>query len=473
MIYISLIQNCCEWFLKQPKGLFFSKSSCLPIHKFFPLSVIILLQALLVMAQPKANTPIEHIIFLMQENHSFDNYFGTYPGANGIPEGVCMPVNPHDPNNTECVKPFRMGDGLVDLEDPDHSNKTALLQLNNGAMNGFYYALTQRNQDGNLAMGYYDGEDLPYYWNIAENYVLFDNFFSSALGGSFINHWYSLSATSDETHGRTLQEALGELPTIFDRVQEAGLSWKFYIQNYDPGLTYRTLTSYPANRQSQVVWVPLLAIDRFIDDPELNKHLVDLNEYYEDLADGTLPNVAYIVPSGPSEHPPSSLMSGQRFVKSLIQSMMLSDYWEKTAFIWTYDDWGGWYDHVIPPKVDEYGYGFRVPALLVSSYAKSDYIDSTQLDYTSVIKFITDNWSLESLATRDASANSIASAFDFASPPREAVFIPIERKVVVTKPEPKRFMIYLLYGGGLGVATGIILLAFWRSQHDLIPLKEV
>jgi phospholipase C len=433
--------------------------------KLFKVYLIVLVLSL--SSAQKANTPIEHVIFLMQENHSFDNYFGTYPGANGIPTDTCMPVNPHDPTNTECIKPFRMGDGTVDLEDPDHSSKTALLQLNNGAMDGFYYALAQRNQDGRLAMGYYDGEDLPYYWNIADNFVLFDNFFSSALGGSFINHWYSLSATHDKTDGRSLQEALGEVPTIFDRLMEKGLSWKFYIQNYDPDLNYRTVASYPANRQSQVVWVPLLAIDRFIDDPELNKHLVDLNEYYDDLANGTLPNVAYIVPSGPSEHPPSSLISGQRFVKSLIQSMMLSDYWEKAAFIWTYDDWGGWYDHVVPPKVDEYGYGFRVPALLVSSYAKKGYIDSTLLDYTSVIKFIAENWDLKPLSTRDAQANSITDAFDF-SWPREAEFISLERQAGITKPEPKRYIIYLLYGAGLLLALGIIGMAFWLSRFDSV-----
>jgi phospholipase C len=418
-------------------------------------------------AAPVANTPIEHVVFLMQENHSFDNYFGTYPGAEGIPEGTCMPLNPHDTANTECIKPFRMGDGSVDLEDPDHSSKTAELQLNNGEMNGFYYALTQRNQDGRLAMGYYDGEDLPYHWNIADNYVLFDKFFSSALGGSFINHWYSLSGTSDETNGRTLQEALGELPTIFDRLQDKGLTWKFYVQNYDPNLTYRTAASYPANRQSQVVWVPLLAIDRYIDDPELNRHIVDLSEYYEDLANGTLPNVAYIVPSGPSEHPPSSLASGQRFVKTLIQTLMFSKYWTNSAFIWSYDDWGGFYDHVLPVKVDEYGYGFRVPALLVSSYAKRGYIDSTTLDYTSVLKFIEDNWDLAPLASRDANANSISGAFDFSAPPREATFISFERQSSVVKAEPKRFIIYLLYSAGLGLALAVMVVAMWRSRLDV------
>ncbi len=420
---------------------------------------------------PAANTPINHVIFLMQENHSFDNYFGTYPGANGIPEGTCMPVNPFDAANAECIKPFRMGEGSVDLEDPDHSSKTAELQLNNGAMNGFYYALAKRNQDGRLAMGYYDDKDLPYYWNIADNYVLFDSFFSSALGGSFVNHWYSLSATSDETNGRTLQEALGDLPTIFDRLQDKGLTWKFYVQNYDPDLTYRTVASYPANRQSQVVWVPLLAIDRFIDDPELNRHIVDLDEYYEDLAEGTLPNVAYIVPSGPSEHPPSSLTSGQRFVKTLIQSLMLSDYWTSSAFIWSYDDWGGWYDHVPPPKVDEHGYGFRVPALLVSSYAKHGHIDSTTLDYTSVLKFIEDNWNLEPLASRDANANSIANAFDFSLPPREATFITFERQETVVKPEPKRYIIYLFYSAGLVFALGVMGFALWRSHLDVAAVN--
>lgn len=424
-------------------------------------------------AAESASTPVEHVIVLMQENHSFDNYFGTYPGADGIPADTCMPVDPLDAASSACITPFHLGDNEVDLDDPDHSSATFKLQYNEGKMDGFVHALNLRNQDGRLAMAYYDERELPYHWNVAEEYVLFDRFFSSAAGGSFINHLYWIAAAPDKAEGLSLQEHLAQTPTIFERLQEKGLSWKFYIQNYEPELNYRTLQDYPPNRQSQVIWAPLLAMDRFLDDLELNRRIVDLSEYYEDLANGTLPNVAYMVPSGPSEHPPSNVRSGQRFIKSLIQSLMQSRYWDTSAFIWTYDDWGGWFDHVPPPPVDAYGYGFRVPALLVSAYAKRGHIESATLDYTSILKFIEDNWSLEPLAERDANATSISGAFDFTAPPRPAAFLPFERISREVKPQPDRTVIYLTYGGGLAFALSIIGLALWRSRNDLRPSLEM
>lgn len=416
-----------------------------------------------------ANTPIEHFLVLMQENHSFDNYFGTYPGANGIPEDTCMPVDPFDPNNTECIRPFRIGGNDVDMDDPDHSLDTHTYQYNGGEMNGFVYALNLRNQDGRLAMAYYDGQDLPYYWNIADEYVLFDNFFSSVHGGSFDNHMYWVAATTGIKDDMTLQESLAETPTIFDRLEEKGISWKFYVQNYDAELNYRTSHLYPANRASQVIWVPLLNFDRFLDDPDLASHIVDLDEYYADLINGTLPQVGFMVPSGPSEHPPSDVRSGMRFVKTLIQSLMQSNYWEKSAFLWTYDDWGGWFDHVAPPVVDQDGYGFRVPALMVSAYARKGHIDSTQLDYTSLLRFIEDNWGLEPLAIRDAQANSIISAFDFAEPPRPAKFLPFERVTNAAKAEPDRRVIYVLYGAIVVLGAGLFsTLLMWSPARAVV-----
>ncbi len=406
--------------------------------------------------QRPAKTPIEHFIMLMQENHSFDNYFGTYPGADGLPADICMPVDPFAGRTGACVRPFRIGDNDVQMDDPDHSDETHRLQYNQGLMNGFVYALNRRGQDGRLAMGYYDGRDLPYYWNIADEYVLFDRFFSSASGGSFINHFYWVAAAPGG-RGAADQALLAATPTIFDRLQENGVTWKFYIQNYDPELTYRTAHLYPGNRSSQVIWAPLLSIDRFLDDPVLNRGIVDLEEYYLDLHRGTLPQVAFIVPSGPSEHPPSSLLSGQRFVKSLLQALMKSPYWSRSAFLWTYDDWGGWYDHVPPPNVDDHGYGFRVPALLVSAYARPGVIDHTELDYTSALKFIEENWGLAPLATRDAAANSIVGAFDFEQPPRPARFVPFARDVATVRGEPRRDVIYIAYGSALLLATGFLI----------------
>jgi phospholipase C len=363
-----------------------------------------------------------------------------------------------------------MGDNDVQNDDPVHSKATYLLQNNEGRMDGFVYALYQRNQDGRLAMGYYDDRELPYYWNIAEEYVLFDRFFSSAGGGSLINHMYWVAGAPGVVEsGGNRQEVLAEIDTIFDRLQENGISWKFYVQNYDPELNYRTMHLYPGNRASQVIWNPLLNIDRFLDDPDLFRHIVSLDEYYDDLDNGNLPAVAFMVPSGPSEHPPSSLKSGQRFVKSLIQALMQSQYWENSAFMWSYDDWGGWYDHVPPPHVDEYGYGFRVPALLVSAYARPGHIDSTTLDYTSALKFIEENWGLEPLTERDAQANSISSALDFSQPPRQPKFLPFERATGQSKPEPRRVVIYLAYGAAMLLAGGVSVLAMLQTGPSHSP----
>lgn len=411
------------------------------------------------------NTPIEHFIVLMQENHTFDNYFGTYPGADGIPEGTCMPVDPFDKKNTECIEPFHIGSRPS--EDLDHSLTTFKLQYNDGKMDGFIYALNQRNQNGAMSMAYYDDRDLPYYWNLADEYVLFDKFFTSDHGGSFANHMYWVAA---QQGGSRVSPDGYDLVTIFDRLEERGISWKFYVQNYDPNINYRTAGQILGNRASQVIWVPLLNIPRFLDDPELSSHIVDLNEYYTDLENGTLPAVAYIVPSGASEHPPGSVQSGQKFVKSLIQALMRSGAWESSAFLLVYDDWGGWYDHVPPPQIDEFGYGMRVPALMVGPYVRRGYVDSTQLEFTSILKFIEDNWNLKPLTKRDANANSLASAFDFSQSPREPVLIPFERVVPEHRVEPRRIVIYLAYGGALVLA---ILMFMWTARGSDIRKQSL
>jgi phospholipase C len=420
-----------------------------------------------VLASPPARgattaTPIEHLVVLMQENHSFDNYFGTYPGADGIPPGVCMPFDPLSTTG-ECVEPYHVGDNDVELEDPDHSSSTHAIQLNGGKMDGFVYALELRNQDGRLAMGHYDDRDLAYYWNLVDRYVLFDRFFSSAAGGSFINHMYWVAAVGAPE--RPGPGDLNHIVTIFDRLEEAGISWKFYVQNYEPGLTYRTLDEYPSDRAAQVVWVPLLNIDRFLDDPNLNRRIVDLDEYFVDLERGTLPAVAYIAPSGPSEHPPGSLLAGQRFVRSLIQALMRSDAWDTSAFMVTYDDWGGWYDHVVPPTVDADGYGFRVPSFLVGGYAREGHIDGTTLDYTSILKFIEDNWGVEPLAARDAAAASIVGAFDFTKPPREPIYFGVDRVPPEGRPEPRRDVLYVAYTIAFAVGLTFVGFAFLSSPR--------
>jgi phospholipase C len=423
-------------------------------------------QADATVAEPPTSTPIKHIVILVQENHSFDNYFGTYPGADGLPVGMKMPVDPQNPA-AGFVEPWHLGNTAI--TDLSHSASTFKEQYNNGKMDGFISALNTRNQDGRTSMGYYDGSDIPYYWNLADNFVLFDNFFSSAHDGSGANHMFLVTGTSPTaSRGQKLSDILANVPTIFDRLQAAGVSWKFYVQNYDPSITYRNRGTN-ANRDSQVVWVPLLSFDRFIDNPMLSSHIVDLSQYYIDLVNGTLPSVAYIVPSGASEHPPSSLDSGQRFVKTIIQELMRSDAWNSSAFFLTYDDWGGWFDHVTPIQVDSFGYGLRVPTLLVSPFALKGKIDSTQYDYTSFLKFIEMNWGVQPLTSRDSQANNLLSAFNFNQKPRPPEYYPIARvNAAPTKIAPT-LLIYTFYG----LAFLLSILLIWSAFGGIHRLRAL
>jgi len=339
-------------------------------------------------------------------------------------------------------------------------------------MDGFVSALNKLNQDGQLAMGYYNGIDIPYYWNLASTYVLFDNFFSSAKDGSAANHMFWVAGTSPTPkRGQTLTSALANLPTIFDRLQASGISWKFYVENYNPNINYKNMATQGA-KGSQVIWVPLLYFDRFINDPSLSSHIVDLKQYYVDLRQGTLPAVSYIVPSGASEHPPETPATGERSVKNLIQELMRSSSWDTSAFLLLYDDWGGWYDHVAPPQVDSLGYGLRVPGLLVSPYAKAGYIDNTQLDFTSVLKFIESNWNVAPLATRDAAANNILSAFDFTQAPRQAQFLSsVWAPATVVKKSPTR-VIYASYGMAFLVSILVFAFVLLRQHKSRLAARE-
>ncbi len=407
---------------------------------------------------PKTKTPIQHLIYIMQENHTFDNYFGMYPGADGLPANAKMPVDPTNPQ-AGFVQPWHIGQATI--TDLSHNGDTFKQQFDNGKMDGFVSALNIRREDGKFAMGYYDDRDVPYYWNLADHYVLFDRFFSSAPDGSFVNHMFAVAGAppTSENPLSTNGAGMNNLPTIFDRLQAAGISWKFYVQNYDPTITYRHVQGV-GSRDSQVIWVPLLNMDRFIDNPTLSSHIVDLKQYYVDLQQGTLPAVAYIVPSGASEHPPQYPSNGQRFIKSLLQELMRSKYWSSSAFMLAYDDWGGWYDHVKPPQVDANGYGLRVAALLVSPYAREAYIDHTQLDFTSVLKFIENNWGLAPLASRDAAANDLTSAFDFTQQPRPAEFLPLARESIAPVKQAPTKIIYGLYGIAMAVAALVLAFAF-------------
>jgi phospholipase C len=346
--------------------------------------------------------------------------------------------------------------------DLNHSASAALRAYDNGKMDGFAAAQTLYNLPENLATGYYDGTDLPLYYNLASEYVLAQRFFSSAWGSSEINHMYSVAARGS---GGAVPPTGYDFATIFDRLQGAGVSWKFYVQNYDPAITFRN-TSLTNPKESQLIWAPLLDFARFIDDPALSSHIVDLSQYYTDLQNGQLPSVAYLVPSGLSEHPPGDITVGQAFGTTTVTSLMRSSAWDSSLFVLTWDDWGGWYDHVAPPQVDADGYGFRVPAIIVSPYARRGTIDNTTYDFTSVIKFIEDNWSLAPLTGRDATANSVAAALDLSQPPAAPVFPALTWQAPPTLDTSNRSLLLAIYAAvvAFAIACGAFILRPRRRQ---------
>ena len=415
-------------------------------------------------AHPGPRTPIKHFIFLMQGGRTFDNYFGSYPGADGPPAGTCQAKVAGSPKDG-CVKPFL----LPGVQTPPLSASGTVIsrQYNGGAMNDFVSAYQKEGRDGSLAMGYYNRRALPFYWDAASNYVLFDHFFSSALYGSRVNRSYWVSAAPPPASGQQVPASgYGNQLTIFDRLQAAGISWKFYVQDYNPNATYQTAPK--ADPNTQTVRVPLLNYARFVDDPALRKHIVGMRQYYQDLADGTLPAVAYLASASGNERSARSIPAAQNMIHNLVTQLMLSRYWDSSALMWSYDGSGGWYDHVAPPKVGaaEPGsaqLGLRVPALLVSAYARKGQVNHTVLDYASALKFIEQNWRLAPLTSRDARAASLVSAFDFTAPPRPPAILPAAASSAASVARPPRAVprgtIYALYGVAAAVALLLFVLA--------------
>lgn len=421
-------------------------------------------------SDPAPTTPIEHFVVLMQENHSFDNYFGTYPSADGIPEGACMPIEPAKGRRGGCVAPFHLGSRRAQDTPLGNSTRIARRQYNGGRMNGFISAFTEEAGTFEPAvMGYYDDREIPYYWNVAKEYVLFDRFFASSAGGTLRNHMFWTAAAPGELEGGGAPRGgFRGHQTIFDRLERRGVSWKFYVENYDPRITYRSRGS--GRQRAQLLRVPLLGFPRFVDDRRLFAKVVDLSEYYEDLERGTLPAVAYIAPSGSSEHPPGDVKAGQTLVRTLISALMRSAAWRSSAFMWTYDSPGGWYDHVRPPKVDGSRLGFRVPALLVSPYARRGVVDSTPLEFAAIPRFIERNWGLEPLSRWDARAGSLVRSLDFSESPRAPELVSPGREGR-GPPDARRSVIYPIYGAALLVTVLALATAAIRSRSSMGAIR--
>jgi len=335
---------------------------------------------------------ISKIVVVLQENHTFDNYFGTYPGADGTAgKSISLPATPGAapslaPTHSPTLTPA----------DLNHNWAAAHADYDGGKMDGFVYG---EGSAGTLA--YFDRRDLPRYWAVADSYVLCDRYFTSAMTESAPNHLYLVAGTPGGIRDDAVPATL-TFPPIFAQLDARGIGWKVYgfTQWYD---RFRYVQQTPS---AQARFAPGSA-------------------FASDLAAGELPEISWIVGApGGDEHPPASVQAGQNSVADdILNALGRSPYWPSLAVFVTWDDYGGFYDHVPPPQIDGFGYGFRVPCLVVSPYARRGYVDHTPNDHTSILKFIEDRFGLSPLTSRDAAANGLAEAFDFAAPPR--AYVPV------------------------------------------------
>lgn len=404
--------------------------------------------------------PIKHVIVIMQENRAFDNYFGTYPGALGFPSNICIPYNPNS-SSTPCASPFPLTTPVV--TDMPHVWQAAQVDYNNAQMNGFLVPVSSSTLNCAEPMGYYNNATIPYYWYWASHYVLGDHMFESVLSYSQPNHWYAIAANAPvpsiyytmdrNTPTNIKQTYLNQAQTITtlgDEMNQAGVSWKYYDSP-----VYNTTTGKQLGNKF-AYWNPYLAKNSTYTQPYYT-HFDYRGQIINDISSGNLPSVSMVIPSAPiSDHAPANITLGQYWVTDVIDSVQNSQYWNSTAILVSWDDWGGYFDQVVPPKVDAYGLGFRVPLIVVSAYAKPGYIDSTVYSFESFMKFTETIFGLPSLTARDANSNNMLGMFNFnqlPQPPKPYPLTQVQLNAIAPYLFVKSAGVVNPYGAGCGYAS--------------------
>ena len=376
---------------------------------------------------------IQHIVIIMQENRSFDSYFGTFPGANGYPV-----ANGHfttctsDPATHQCVYPYH--DPADKNFGGPHGAPSAIADINGGAMDGFIGQALKGQAlacatptdprctaggrvGGTDVMGYHDAREIPNYWAYAQGFTLQDNLFQPNASWSFPQHLYMVSGwsatcskaadpmschTNIQNPGSPLSRAINgdnqaqrnfAWTDITYLLHKNSISWRYYVaEGTQPDCEDDAATCAPSQQRvgTPDIWNPLPGFTDVRADGQLGD-VQTIDNFYKDAKGGNLPAVSWIVPNGTvSEHPPALVSVGQAYVTTLINTIMQSSAWDSTAIFLSWDDWGGFYDHVAPPSVDAAGYGLRVPGLVISPYAKKGFIDHQVASQDAYLKFIED-----------------------------------------------------------------------------------
>ncbi len=440
--------------------------------------------------------PIKHVIIIFQENRSFDSYFGTYAGADGIPMRNGVPtVCVLDPKTGECVKPY-LDHNDVNCGGP-HAAEASLGVVANGAMNGFisevqaqggfglyplawarsYCKQPANPKESDAVMGYHNGGDIPNYWAYAKNFALQDHMFEALHSWSFPSHLYLVSAWSancgqsanpmscvsalmpkDRTLKNPLPFAWTDITWLLHKYH---VSWVYYLDHGalppPSGVPRRIAGRFRMPRAASptsgvpVIWNVLPGFTDVHQDEQL-ADIEDLSRYFAEAKAGALPSVSWISPNGnDSEHPPAKVSVGQSYVTRIVNAAMRSPDWKSTAIFITWDDWGGFYDHVVPPRVDSMGYGIRVPGLVISPYAKRGYIDHQTLSPDAYLKFIEDVFlhgqrlnpktdgrpdSRPDVRENSPMLGNLMQDFDFSQSPRPPLVLPVHPKTTLVENPP-------------------------------------
>ena len=384
------------------------------------------------------NLPIDTFVVLMMENRSFDHYLGWLPGADGRQAGLEF-TNPAGQKISTHRLTFTQSCGF---EDPDHSWDGGRTELDGGRMDGFL-----RAQSDTFSIGYYEEADVPFTPHAAKAFTTFDRFFCSLLGPTYPNREYMHAAQSYGMTDNSLPVSSKGLgfpdTTIFNALTQAGVSNRYFYTDLPLSALWG---SAGLARSSQV------------------------QEYYERAAAGTLPALSFVDPAfqgesqGTSgdEHPLADIRVGQAFVADVVHAFMSSPQFKRGALFMIYDEWGGFFDHVAPPRVPDlrqsrdlakdFGQmGFRIPAVVVSPYARRGHVDHSIYGFESIIKMIRYRYGLPPLTPRDLYANNIAAAFDFVSKPDYAIpDLPTPPEVIVSACAGTS----LVDSGGAGIDDG-------------------
>ncbi len=424
---------------------------------------------------------IQHVIIIMQENRSFDSYFGTFPGADGIPmaggvPAVCLP----DPLTKTCVKPFHDTSDL-NLGGP-HGQGAAISDIDSGKMDGFikteqtglevackvaFNPACSHPQKVPDVMGYHTAQEIPNYWTYAKQFVLQDHMFEPNASWSLPEHLFMVSAWSaickngdpmsctsalqspQDLQPKLQHNAYQPLPRpqyswtdLTYLLHKDGVSWAYYVADGtqpDCDNDQMFCTPKPQNVGTPEIWNPLPYFETVKQDGQLG-NIQPLASFVSAAKNGTLPAVSWVVPNGKtSEHPPALVSAGEEYVTNLINTVMEGPDWYSTAIFLAWDDWGGFYDHVAPPTVDQNGYGLRVPALVISPYARKGYIDHRTLSFDAYLKFIENDFLRQqrldpktdgrpdprpSVREDEPILGDLALDFDFNQAPREPMLLP-------------------------------------------------